>query len=83
MSEDYWPRFEVTEGDKEIPTIGYLDWYVPRLEENRPYNLSLSGMQYEWDIEELMKDTVYDIANHHIGALDDPRINVSKREGVG
>ena len=82
MSGGYWPRYEAENGNSIIPTIGYLDWYIPRLEENRPYNLSLSGMQFEWDIKGMMKDSIYEIANHHIGALKDPRINVSRREGV-
>ncbi|MDP6333921.1 MAG: pyridoxal phosphate-dependent aminotransferase [Candidatus Poseidoniaceae archaeon] len=82
MSGDYWPRFDAVSDNSQIPTIGYLDWYVPRLEENRPYNLSLSGMQYEWNIKEIMNNSIYEIANHHIGSLKDPRINVSKRENV-
>jgi aspartate/methionine/tyrosine aminotransferase len=82
MSEDYWPRYVSKNGDNSIPTIGYLDWYVPRLQEIRPFNLSLSGMQFEWNIKEIMNDSIYDIANHHIGVLNDPRINVSNRERV-
>ena len=82
MSEDYWPSYESQSGDSKIPTIGYLDWYVPRLEENRPYNLSFSGMQYEWDVKEIMDESIYEIANHHLGSLSDPRIHVAKRENI-
>ena len=82
MSESYWPVFGSKNYELGIPTIGYLDWYVPRLEENRPHNLSLSGMQYDWDVKDIMKDSIYQVANHHIGNLRDPRHNISQRENV-
>ena len=82
MADSYWPVFDSKSSESGIPRIGYLDWYVPRLEEKRPHNLSLNGMQYEWDIKDLMKESIFEIANHHIGNLKDPRINVSIRENV-
>ena len=82
MSESFWPVFGSKNYELGIPTIGYLDWYVPRLEENRPHNLSLSGMQYDWDVKDIMKDSIYQVANHHIGNLRDPRHNISQRENV-
>lgn len=82
MAESYWPVFGSKNYESGIPKIGYLDWYVPRLEENRPHNLSLNGMQYDWDIKEIMEESIFEIANHHIGNLKDPRINVSNRERV-
>ena len=56
MGGDYWPIFGTKSSELGIPTIGYLDWYVPRLEENRPHNLSFSGMQYDWDVKKIMKE---------------------------
>ena len=34
-----------------IPPVDYLSWYVPRLQENRPYDLSQSGFAHEWDFD--------------------------------
>ena len=82
MSDHYWPEYEFQSSSAEIPTIGYLDWYIPRLQEKRPHNLSFNGMQYEWDIEEIMGPSINNIANHHIPDLADPRINVANRECV-
>lgn len=82
MAGDYWPIFGTKSSELGIPTIGYLDWYVPRLEENRPHNLSFSGMQYDWDVKKIMKDSIYQVANHHIGKLRDPRHNIAQRENV-
>ena len=82
MAGEYWPVFGTKSSELGIPTIGYLDWYVPRLEENRPHNLSLSGMQFNWDVKKIMNDSIYHVADQHIGALKDPRINISQRENV-
>ncbi len=82
MSDNFWPSYDFESSSSEIPTIGYLDWYVPRLKEIRPHNLSFSGMQYDWDIKEIMGPSINHVANHHITDLADPRINVANREGV-
>ena len=34
-----------------IPPVDYLSWYVPRLKEQRPHDLSQSGFEYDWGIE--------------------------------
>ena len=34
-----------------IPPVDYLSWYVPRLQENRPHDLSQSGFTHEWDFD--------------------------------
>ncbi len=82
MAGEYWPVFGTKSSELGIPTIGYLDWYIPRLEENRPHNLSLSGMQFNWDVKKIMNDSIYHVADQHIGVLKDPRINISLRENV-
>ena len=82
MSEDFWPQYHSGSSSEKIPTIGYLDWYIPRLKEERPHNLSFSGMQYDWKVKDIMGDSINNIAEHHIPELADPRINVAAREGV-
>ena len=34
-----------------IPSVDYLSWYIPRLKENRPHDLSQSGFAYDWDVQ--------------------------------
>ena len=34
-----------------IPPVDYLSWYVPRLQENRPHDLSQSGFAHTWDFD--------------------------------
>jgi len=34
-----------------IPPVDYLSWYVPRLKENRPHDLSQSGFAYDWGVK--------------------------------
>jgi len=36
---------------ENIPPVDYLSWYIPRLQENRPYDLSQSGFAYDWDVD--------------------------------
>ena len=35
----------------EIPPVSYLQWYIPRLKENRKHNLSFSGLQFPGELE--------------------------------
>jgi len=78
----YWPRFDLSEFENSVPPIEYLDWYIPRLIQERKHNLSFSGMQYDWDIPKLLKDGIYDIGKKHMGKIEDPRTIIAKREGV-
>ena len=34
-----------------IPPVDYLSWYVPRLQEKRPHDLSQSGFAHTWDVD--------------------------------
>ena len=54
----YWPRFDLSEFENSVPAIEYLDWYIPRLIQERKHNLSFSGMQYDWDVPDLLKDGI-------------------------
>ena len=78
----YWPRFDLSEFENSVPAIEYLDWYIPRLIQERKHNLSFSGMQYDWDVPDLLKDGIYDIGKKHMGKIEDPRILIANREGV-
>ncbi len=44
------PRLGGPVSGDEIPPVDYLSWYVPRLQENRPHDLSQSGFVYDWDL---------------------------------
>ena len=45
------PRLGGPVGGDEIPPVDYLSWYVPRLQENRPHDLSQSGFAHDWDFD--------------------------------
>ena len=60
--------------------IGYLNWYIPRLKEQRKHDLGHSGLQYHWNFAELMEDEIFEIGKHHIMDKIDPRIFVAKKE---
>lgn len=38
-------------GGAAIPPVDYLDWYVARLAEKRPHDLSQSGFAHAWDLD--------------------------------
>ena len=78
---DYGPHHGVL-SNGDLPTISYLDWYIPRLREQRKHNLSFSGMQYDWDLASLIDDSIQDIHRHHIPNFSDPETLVAQREGI-
>jgi len=61
-----------------IPPVDYLSWYVPRLQENRPHDLSQSGFAHEWD---------FDLNSEELlgfwGSGEDPAQWVAERHNVG
>ncbi len=78
---DYGPHF-TKEKTVAVSSIDYLDWYIPRLAENRENNLSFSGMKYQWDIPELLGESINDIAKWHMEEITDPREIIADRENV-
>ena len=48
---DVEPRLGGPVSGDAIPPVDYLSWYVPRLQENRPHDLSQSGFGYDWEVE--------------------------------
>ena len=78
----YWPKFTRENFENSVPPIDYLEWYMPRLQEARTHNLSYSGMQYNWDIPSMLGDKIADIGKQYMADIEDPRIIISKREGV-
>ena len=62
---------------EEVPPVAYLKWYIPRLKEMRPHNLSFSGLQYPWDL-----GTIEDIWKDHRGPGIDDRRMVSEMYGI-
>ena len=57
-----------------IPPVSYLKWYIPRLKEMRPHNLSFSGLQFPWEL-----DSINEIWKDHRG----PGVDDRKLVGVG
>ena len=45
------PRLGGPVSGEVIPPVDYLSWYVPRLQENRPHDLSQSGFAHDWDFD--------------------------------
>ena len=79
---NYWPRFTRNNFENSVPPIDYLNWYIPRLQEGRTHNLSFSGMQYNWDIQDMLGEKIADIGKPYMAGIEDPRIIIAKREGV-
>jgi len=79
---NYWPRFTRAGFANSVAPIDYLEWYIPALQEAREHNLSFSGMQFEWNLSELLGNEIYDLAKPYIGDVVDPREIIANREGV-
>ena len=45
------PRLGGPVSGNSIPPVDYLSWYVPRLKEQRPHDLSQSGFAYDWGVD--------------------------------
>ena len=75
--EGYHPTAGGPARAEEVPPVAYLKWYIPRLKEMRPHNLSFSGLQYPWDL-----GTIEDIWKDHRGPGIDDRRMVSEMYGV-
>ena len=78
----FWPRFSRSGVENSVAPIDYLEWYIPRLQEARKHNLSFSGMQYDWNFNELLGDSIGEIGKTHLGQVEDPRIIIARRENV-
>ena len=77
-----WPYHGKPARGKNTKGIGYLDWYIPRLREQRKFDLSHSGLQFDWDFDSIMDDDLANIAKHHIIDNIDPREFIAQKEGV-
>ena len=44
------PRLGGPVSGDDIPPVDYLSWYIPRLQEMRPHDLSQSGFEYDWNL---------------------------------
>ena len=69
----YWPRYDLVGLGNEIPPMDYLEWYIPKLIEQRKHNLSYSGMQYDWDIDEIIDSSVKELTTPIMDSAQDPR----------
>lgn len=77
-----WPHHgSSTRGDK-IQPIEYLDWYIPRLQEMRKYNLSFSGLQFNWDFEKYLAHSIQDIGLNHINQFPNTEQIIADRYSV-
>ncbi len=78
----YWPRFSREGFENSVAPIDYLEWYIPRLQEERKHNLSFSGMQFDWDFTELLGESVDKLGKTFFGDIEDPRETIANRENV-
>ena len=71
------PRLGGPVSGDEIPPVDYLSWYIPRLQENRPHDLSQSGFAHDWD---------FDLSSEQLLGFwksgEDPAQWVAERHGV-
>jgi len=77
-----WPHHGSSTTGSEIHPIQYLDWYVPRLQQMRKYNLSYSGLQYVWDFEKFLAQDLSDVGYHHIPNFPNSEQMIAERYGV-
>ena len=78
----YWPRFSRDGLTNSVAPIDYLEWYIPRLQETRTHNLSFSGMQYDWHLDDLLGASITELNKPHINDEIDPRVIIAEREDV-
>ena len=55
MDEVWWPLNGPATYGEDIPLFSHMDWYISRLKEKRPHDLSHSGLQIDWSHR--IKDT--------------------------
>jgi len=77
--DNTWPHHGSSTIGGEIHPIQYLEWYVPRLQQMRKYNLSFSGLQYVWDFETYLATNLKDVGYHHISEYPRPEQMVATR----
>lgn len=77
--DNAWPHHGRPTIGNEIHPIQYLEWYVPRLQQMRKYNLSFSGLQYSWDFETYLAKNLKDVGYHHISEFPNPEQMVAQR----
>lgn len=77
-----WPYHGKPARGVNTKGIGYLDWYIPRLREKRKFDLSHSGLQFEWDFDSLIGEELSNVAKHHIIDKIDPREFIAQKEGI-
>lgn len=74
----FYPEVGEAARGPSIPPVGYLKWYIECLNEQRPHNLSFSGLQFEWDLSEVEGAWL-----DHRRFGGDERDSVAQRYGVG
>lgn len=65
-----------------MPAVGILDWYIPRLMENRQHDLSQSGFIYPWNQDELLTRLDEGELIGFWQTANDPREWIADRYGV-
>jgi len=50
---DFYPKPGGPAKGDDLPPVAYLQWYIPRLREQRKHNLSFSGLQFPWELGEV------------------------------
>ena len=73
----YYPEAGGPARGSMIPPVAYLKWYIPRLKEQRPHNLSFSGLQFPWELGQ-----VPDVWRDHRGPGIDERDVVSEMYAI-
>jgi len=75
--KEYFPTAGKPAKGEDLPPVAYLQWYIPRLREQRKHNLSYSGLQFPWEL-----GTVEDVWKDHRKPGFDERELVSEMYGV-
>ena len=83
MDEVWWLLNGPATYGEDIPMFSHMDWYISRLKENRPHDLSHSGLQYDWSqiLDEI--GDISDLLVHPEFDGVDLRELVAERENIG
>jgi aspartate/methionine/tyrosine aminotransferase len=82
MVGDLWAQNGPAVAGGDIPSVAYLDWYIPMLLEKRTHDLSHSGIQYNWDWPQLLVGEIEELDLWWSIGKGDPRQLVADLEEV-
>jgi len=82
MEREWWPQVGAPVAGDDIPPVTHLEWYIDKLSEGYSHDLSQSGLQMNWDWQELLSGQVGQLDKWWSLGKGDPSELVAEMEGV-